>query len=74
MGLFGFGGVKHGMEEGAIQKEMDRIGARKGTHLENCERCSSYMRPSESGSKYFGGCRHHGIKVFSSHVCSQFDR
>lgn len=74
MGLFGFGGVGHKMEESRIQKDMNRIGATKGDHLRNCERCDHYLSPREAGSKLFGGCRAHQIKVFSNHVCSNFSR
>lgn len=74
MGLFGFGGISHKGEENAIRASMNRIGAREGTHMENCERCNNYVGPKEAGSKYFGGCRKYQIKVFSSHVCGDFHR
>lgn len=74
MGLFGFGGVGHQMEENAVQSAMRRIGAREGTHLENCERCSNYVSASQAGSKYFGGCRRFDTKVFANYVCGNFSR
>lgn len=74
MGIFGFGGVSHGMEENQVQKAMDAIDAYKGTHSDNCERCSSYMSSSQTGSKYYGGCSRYGIKVFSDRVCDDFSR
>ena len=33
MGLFGFGGVGHNMEEASVQKDMNLIEATKGDHL-----------------------------------------
>ena len=39
MGLFGFGGVGHNTEEAQVQNAMNSIGAYKGSHSENCERC-----------------------------------
>ena len=74
MGLFGFGGVGHQMEENAVRSAMNRIGAREGDHLENCERCRSYVSASQIGSKYYGGCRHFEIKVLSNYVCNGFSR
>jgi len=74
MGLFGFGGVGHQMEESAVRSAMSRIGAREGTHLENCERCRNYVSASQTGSKYYGGCRRFDTKVFSSYVCGNFSR
>lgn len=74
MGLFGFGGVGHKSEENQIRQAMSNIGAYEGDHLEKCERCNQYMRPSETGSKYYGGCRLYGIKVFSNYKCSNFSR
>lgn len=74
MGLFGFGGVSHGMEENQIQKAMDSIGAYKGTHSENCESCRYWLSSSQTGSKYFGGCSAYQIKVFASYACNNFSR
>ena len=74
MGLFGFGGVSHGMEENQVQKGMDSIGAYMGTHSDNCESCRSYVNSSQTGSKYYGGCSTYNIKVFSSRVCDSFSR
>jgi len=74
MGLFGFGGIGHNIEEKQVQNAMDGIGATKGNHLENCERCNYYVRPSQTGSKYYGGCTLHQIKVFSNRVCRNFKR
>lgn len=53
MGLFGFGGVGHNMEEASVQKDMNRIEATKGDHLRNCERCKQYASPRRTGSKYY---------------------
>ena len=72
MGIFGFGGVSHGIEENQVQKAMNSIGAYKGSHSENCERCNYYVNSSQTGSKYYGGCSAYQIKVFSSHVCNNF--
>jgi len=74
MGLFGFGGVRQQAESRAIEAEMNKIGAYEGTHLEKCERCDYYVRPSQTGSNYYGGCQLHGIKVFSNRVCNHFKR
>jgi hypothetical protein len=74
MGLFGYGGVGHKIEEKTIEKAMNRIGAVRGDSMRNCERCSSYVGHEQSGSNYYGGCRTHQIKVFSSYVCSNFNR
>lgn len=74
MGIFGFGGIKHNNEEAQVQRAMDAIGAYKGTHSENCERCNHYLKPSQVGSKYYGGCSLHQIKVFSSRVCDNYRR
>jgi len=72
MGLFGdFGSAN---ERARIQRAMDSIGARAGSHQENCERCRHYVSPPQSGSKYYGGCSYYQIHVFSNHVCGQFDR
>jgi hypothetical protein len=69
-----FDEMKSGMEEKQIEKVMAQVGAYKGTHSENCERCSHYVSPPRSGSKYFGGCTRYGIKVFSSYVCNDYVR
>jgi hypothetical protein len=74
MGLFGFGGIGHQMEENAVQRGLNSIGAYQGTHSENCESCGNYVRPSQTGSKYYGGCRLHQIKVFSNYKCDRFSR
>ena len=72
MAIFGWGGVSHKMEEQQIQQAMNKIGGYIGSNSNNCERCNNYMSPSETGSQYYGGCRLHSIKVFSSHVCDSF--
>lgn len=75
MGLFGFGGVSHTMEEQQIQRAMDPIGAYKGIHSENCENCRYWLSSSQTGSKNgFGGCSGYNIKVFANYVCSNFER
>ncbi len=74
MGLFGFGGVGHNTEEAQVQNAMNSIGAYKGSHSENCERCRYWLSSSQTGSKYFGGCSRYRIKVFASYVCNDFDR
>lgn len=74
MGLFGFGGVSHSMEEQAVRYGMERIGAYRGTHMENCERCDYFLTSEQTKSKYFGGCSRYQIKVFANHVCADFQR
>ncbi|WP_321469590.1 hypothetical protein [Halarcobacter sp.] len=75
MGLFGFGGAGFQAEERSIQDAMNRIGAYKGSHSENCERCNHWLNSSQTGSKNgFGGCSRYGTKVFASYVCSNYQR
>jgi hypothetical protein len=69
-----FDEVGSSMEEPRIQRAMDSIGAYKGTHSENYERCQYYVSPPASGSKYYGGCVQYQINVFSSYVCNNFSR
>ena len=74
MGIFGFGGVSHQVEMDNVRSGMNKIGAYKSTTSENCERCRNYVGPSNTGSKYYGGCTVYQIKVFSNHVCGNFSR
>ena len=62
------------LEEKSVEARMRQIGAFKGSHSDNCESCCQYVDTSQSGSKYFGGCRKHQIKVFSNHACNSFER
>ena len=69
-----FDEIRSSSEEPRIQRAMDSIGARKGTHSENCERCDYYVSPPASGSNYYGGCRQYQVNVFSSYVCNSYRR
>ena len=62
------------MQEGKVQKQMNSVGAYKGSHSENCERCNYYVDTPNSGSKYYGGCSYHQINVFASYVCNNYIR
>lgn len=74
MGLFGFGGISHKNEERAIKEAMESVGAYESNGSDRCERCKHWLSSSQTGSKYFGGCSGHGIKVFASWVCGHFQR
>lgn len=74
MGLFGVGGIGFNRERTQVQDAMDVIGAWKSTDSKDCESCMYWASPSETGSKYFGGCRKHQIKVLADRVCDHFDR
>ncbi len=57
-----------------IKVEMTRLGINKSDNINNCERCRYSVSPEQAGSKYYRGCRHHGIKIFSNYVCKNFQR
>lgn len=71
MGLFGFGGVSHTMEQNAVAKAMDRIGAWESSG-DRCERCKQYVSAEQIKSKTYGACRLYQMKVFSNRVCNNY--
>lgn len=74
MGVFGFGGISHKNEERAIRNAMESIGAYKSSGSERCEKCMYWVGSADTGSKYYGGCSGHQIKVFADWVCGNFQR
>lgn len=73
MGLFGVGGIGFEMEKKSIEVAMSHIGAWESDTHQKCERCYYWASAKEVGSKYFGGCRYHQIKVLASYVCENYD-
>ncbi len=71
MGFFSEIGLA--VEEEKIKRAMPHIGAVESDSLHRCcDHCDFYVGVPMSGSKYYGACRHHQVKVFSNYICGNY--
>lgn len=71
MGIFDY--LKQTSEHNVVKIQMESVGAYKSDTRNCCEKCNNYVSASQIGGSY-GGCIAHGVRVFSTYICSQFSR